>query len=62
MKTVRQQVLDKYSKFDLSNKKDFIKATVKEVIVVLWMCGAFLYPIELRFLDVMIVKVVISYL
>ena len=31
MKTVRQQILDMYSDFDLSDKKDFIKATVKQV-------------------------------
>lgn len=31
MKTVCEQVYGKYPQFDLSHKKDFIKATVKSV-------------------------------
>lgn len=35
MKTVCEQVYGKYPQFDLSHKKDFIKATVKSVSIFL---------------------------
>jgi len=33
MKIVRQQLIDMYPEYDLSDKRDFIKTTVKEVLV-----------------------------
>lgn len=39
MKTVRQQIIDLYPEHDLTDKREYIKSTVKEVTIVYLKAG-----------------------